>query len=81
MVTAGLADQVAYIDEKAGMSYFTKFFVEGLKGKADLNSDGVVSLSELLVYVRSEVAQLSSGRQTPMMGRLEGAGEMMFEIK
>jgi hypothetical protein len=81
MITAGLADQKALMDnETLKMSLFTHFLVKGLDGTADLTNDGVTSLSELLVYVRGEVARVSNGSQTPMMGRLAGSGEMVFLV-
>jgi len=78
LMTAGLADQEAEQDPGLGMSTFTYYLDEGLSGRADYTQDGVVSLSELLVYVRYNVANRTGGRQTPMVGRLNGAGEMIF---
>lgn len=78
LITAGLADQKAEQDPNLGMSTFTYYLEKGLSGEADYTQDGVVSLSELLVYVRYNVANRTNGRQTPMMGRLSGAGEMIF---
>jgi uncharacterized caspase-like protein len=78
IMTAGLVDQEAEQDPGLGMSTFTYYLAEGLSGKADYTQDGVVSLSELLVYVRYNVANRTNGRQTPMIGRLSGSGEMIF---
>jgi uncharacterized caspase-like protein len=52
LMTAGLADQQVEQDPGLGMSTFAYYLAEGLSGKADYTQDGVVSLSELLVYVR-----------------------------
>ncbi len=79
VMTAGLADQVAYIDETGTkQSFFTHHFIRGLNGEGDLNGDGVVTIAELAPFVRYEVAKATDSEQTPMMGRLAGAGEMMF---
>ena len=62
-------------------SLFTHFLIKGLSGKADYTNDGVITLSELLIYVRYEVtkkASLRGASQTPMLGRIEGEGEMIF---
>ena len=50
--------------------------MQGLKGAADLNRDGIVTLQELYEYVEQKVAQKSravGGNQHPIMkGELEG---------
>ena len=81
-MTAGLASQKAEQDPslRPPMSTFTYFVTKGLNGAADYTSDGVISLSELLVYVRYNVALQTQSRQTPMMGRLYGTGEMVFTV-
>lgn len=80
MLTAGMADQTARMEGNLQMSIFTYYLTKGLSGEADLIQDGVVSLSELLLYVRYQVAKFTDGEQTPMMGRLSGAGEMIFKL-
>jgi caspase domain-containing protein len=82
IMTAGLADQKAEQDPslRPPMSTFTYFVTKGLNGAADYTGDGVISLSELLVYVRYNVAAQTQSRQTPMMGRIHGAGEMVFTV-
>ena len=59
-----------------GHGIFTYYVVQGLKGAADLNRDGIVTLQELYEYVEQQVAQKSravGGNQHPIMkGELEG---------
>jgi hypothetical protein len=85
MMTAGLLDQDASPDQDRRMSIFTKFLAEGLEGQADSNQDDVVTLNELLVYVQNNVSEYVKARydkeQTPMMGKVKGAGEMLFILK
>jgi len=53
-----------------GHGIFTYYVVEGLKGAADLNGDGIVSLQELYEYVEREASRKSraiGGNQHPMM--------------
>jgi len=56
--------------------FFTYYLLEGLKGAADLNRDGIVSLQELYEYVEQQVLHKSravGGNQHPVMkGELEG---------
>lgn len=46
---------------------FTRFFVKGMQGAADLNKDSGVSLHELYTYVRKHVRQGTDKQQTPIM--------------
>ncbi|HEY3330948.1 MAG TPA: caspase family protein [Capsulimonadaceae bacterium] len=62
------ADEYSFEDETKGHGVFTYFLSEGLKGAADANSDGLVSVGELHVYVRKKVSEWAkaNGRtQTP----------------
>lgn len=81
MLTAGMADQIAQMDHQLKMSTFTHYLVKGLNGEADIIEDNVISISELLLYVRYQVAKQTDGSQTPMMGRISGAGEMIFKLQ
>lgn len=80
MLTAGMANQLAQIDPGLGMSTFTYFLAEGLKGKAAIlgNDGGVITLTELFLYVQYEVARQTDSQQIPMLGRMKGDGEMLF---
>ena len=81
MITAGMADQQAQMDSHLQMSTFTYFVTKGLTGEADYTKDKVISLTELLLYVRYNVATQSQGSQTPMIGRISGPGEMIFDLR
>ncbi|WP_160105626.1 caspase family protein [Pseudomonas izuensis] len=79
MLTAGMADQTAAIDRDFGMSTFTHFLSSGLSGEADiLGNNGMITLSELFVYVQYKVAQRTDSKQIPMLGKMRGDGEMLF---
>ncbi len=80
MITAGMVNQQAEMDNVEQISTFTRYLAEGLDGAADYTDDQVVSLTELLLYVRYEVARKTHGTQTPMIGRLDGSGEMIFQF-
>ncbi len=50
--------------ERDGNGLFTRAFIEGLvKGKADFNQDGVVTLAEMDAYTSDRVYELSGGAQ------------------
>jgi uncharacterized caspase-like protein/tetratricopeptide (TPR) repeat protein len=48
-----------------GHGVFTYFLLEGLRGNADANVDGVVTFDELKKYVREKVAAYTDNKQNP----------------
>jgi hypothetical protein len=77
IVTASGPSEVALESAELGHGVFTYHLLQGLEGKADLNRDGVVTVSELYEYVEAQVeraARAAGGRQRPVMkGEVEGA--------
>ena len=78
IITAGGKGEQA--QEKEGHGLFTRYFLRGLDGEADINNDGVVSGTELGSYLRPQVSNASQQAQTPLFGRLEGEGEVLFFV-
>jgi uncharacterized caspase-like protein len=76
IVTASRPSEVSIELSELGHGVFTYYLVEGLKGAADANRDGIVSLQELYEYVEQQVtarARSVGGNQHPVMkGELEG---------
>ena len=76
IMTASGPNEVALELPNLGHGVFTYYVLEGLKGKADRNSDGLVTVSELYEYVEDQVdatARRAGGRQRPLMkGEIEG---------
>lgn len=81
MLTAGMADQKAQIDPQLNMSTFTHFLAKGLSGSANFIDDGVITMTELFLYVQYETARQTQSAQIPMMGRVFGQGEMLFVVQ
>ena len=80
LLVAGTGDQQA-LWQNGGL--FTKALVDGLKGEADLNNDGVIQFEELGVYVRNRVTAQAAQmqvRQDPEFRVLDqyGTGRIMF---
>jgi len=46
---------------------FTYFLAKGLRGSADRNGDGKISLKELYDYTKQEVSKYTNGEQVPAM--------------
>ena len=54
-------------------------FLSGLV-EVDINKDNVVTGTELGAYLRPTVSNASQQSQTPLYGRLEGEGEILFFV-
>ena len=77
IITASRTSEVSIELPELGHGIFSYYLVSGLKGAADLNRDGIVSLQELYEYVEQQVTTKSravGGNQHPVMkGEMEGA--------
>jgi hypothetical protein len=65
VITAGSAGQTVSDDGR-----FAELIVSGLVGAADLNLDGWISGTELGMYLRLRMTEISGGRQTPTFGNI-----------
>jgi uncharacterized caspase-like protein len=75
---AGAAGEEAH--EWRGHGLFTYHFLEGLRGAADRDADGLITSAELWPYLQREVTSVSARKgwsQTPQYGR-SGEGEFVF---
>jgi len=77
IITASRPSEVSIELPELGHGIFTYYLVAGLRGAADANRDGIVTLQELYEYLAREVGRKSravGGNQHPVMkGELEGA--------
>lgn len=82
LISAGGPDQQAMESPEWGHSVFTYYLLEGLKGLADLNDDGIIPASELYSYLDSRVfaaAQMKGHTQRPELWSLAAEkGEFVF---
>jgi hypothetical protein len=82
IVTASRPAELSVELPELGHGLFTYYLVEGLKGGADLNRDGVVTLQELYEYVEAQVSRKArevGGNQHPIMkGEIEGPLPLVF---
>jgi uncharacterized caspase-like protein len=76
IITASRPTEVSIELPELGHGIFSYYLVNGLKGAADLNRDGIISLQELYEYLEQQVTGKSrsvGGNQHPVMkGELEG---------
>jgi uncharacterized caspase-like protein len=77
IITASRPSEVSIELPELGHGIFTHYLVQGLKGAADLNKDGIITVQELYEYVEQQVSAKSrsvGGNQHPVMkGEMEGA--------
>jgi uncharacterized caspase-like protein len=81
IITASRPSEVSVELPELGHGIFTYYLVQGLKGAADLNKDGIITVQELYEYVEQQVSAKSrsvGGNQHPVMkGEMEGALPLM----
>jgi hypothetical protein len=81
VVAASRPDQPAFEDDRRG-GLFTSYVLEGLRGAADLNGDGVVSVLELFQFVSPRVRDYSrqnyQTEQTPVLEVRGLSGEIIL---
>lgn len=68
----------------SGHSLFTGTLVDGFNwGKADLDGNGLITSSELGLFIQQQVAQASQSNQTPDFGSfyLDDRGEMVISLR
>lgn len=73
IITASGANEVSMESDDFKHGIFTYFLLEGLKGKADVDDDGLITVDELYRYVSDHVARASGQEQHPVKkGSVEG---------
>jgi uncharacterized caspase-like protein len=78
IMTAGAANETSVMGSKwNNHSVYTFYLIEGLKGKADYNKDGVITVRELQVFLDSTVPKET--KQTPQLFNLNNCeGQFVF---
>ncbi len=76
IITASKPDELSLETDELRHGIFTYYLAEGLKGKADLNKDGFVTVDELYSYVYEQVTkkarQLGVGQHPLKKGTIVG---------
>ena len=65
LLTSSTSNQVSRENSAWGHGAFTKVLLEGLGRAADLDRNGVISVTELTAYLDREVPALTGGDQHP----------------
>jgi hypothetical protein len=82
-LTASSADEAAQESDRIGAAFFTHYLVSGLRGAADTNRDGRVTLNEAYQFAYSETLgrteQTVAGAQHPAYDiQLAGTGDLVL---
>jgi len=73
IITASGANEVSAEYDTLKQGVFTYYLVEGLKGKADTDKDGTITVDEVYRYVSEEVPRATNQEQHPVKkGTVEG---------
>jgi hypothetical protein len=66
IITASDANEVSVERDELKHGVFTYYLLEGLRGKADLDKDGVITVDEVYRYVSMKVPQATGQNQHPV---------------
>lgn len=73
VLTASKASEISEEREDLGHGVFTYYLLEGLKGNADADKDGIVTVDEAYSYVSKKVPEATGQNQHPVKkGEVEG---------
>ena len=72
-MTASGPNETSTENDELKHGVFTYFLLEGLRGKADIDTDGIITVDEVYRYVSKEVPKATEQRQHPIKkGIVEG---------
>ena len=79
IITSTKDEQLSWEVPNLKNSVFTHYLLEGLKGQADTDHDGVVTLNEAYQYAYSRTKEATRGHQHPQFeGKVVGAFPLSF---
>jgi uncharacterized caspase-like protein len=79
ILTASDANEVSVEKDEMKHGVFTYYLLEGLRGKADLDRDGVITVDEVYRYVSTRVSQATGQNQHPVK-KGETTGQIVLGV-
>ncbi len=67
LMLSSRGQEISLEDSNLRSGVFSYYLIQALKGLADRNADGIVTLEETYQYVRREVRRYTAGVQTPVL--------------
>jgi len=70
LLTSAEANEVSLEDARWGEGHgvFTHYLLEGMRGAADIDHNGIITIGELFEYVRDNVKRATNYKQHPLIG-------------
>jgi uncharacterized caspase-like protein len=70
LLASAEANEVSFEDFKwgGGHGVFTHYLLEGMRGAADIDANGIITIGELFEYVRDNVKRATDYKQHPFIG-------------
>jgi hypothetical protein len=73
IISSSSANEISKEDDRLGHGIFSYYLLEGLRGKADQDSDGIITVDELFAFLSRTVPGASGQDQHPVKkGEMEG---------
>ncbi len=73
IITASSANEVSVEKDELGHGVFTYYLLQGLRGPADTDADGLITIDEAYRYVSEKVPAATGQEQHPVKkGSVEG---------
>jgi hypothetical protein len=79
ILTASDANEVSVEKDELKHGVFTYYLLEGLRGKADVDGDGVITVDEVYGYVSTKVPQATGQDQHPVR-KGEATGQIILGV-
>ena len=79
ILTASDANEVSVEKDELSHGVFTYYLLEGLRGKADLDGDGMITVDEIYRYVSEKVPQATGQDQHPVR-KGETTGQIVLGV-
>ena len=67
LLMSSRGDEFSYEDQRFGSGIFSYFLIEALRGAADQDDNGIITLAEAFEYVNKKVTHFTAGAQTPTL--------------
>ena len=70
LLASAEANEVSFEDSRwgGGHGVFTHYLLEGMRGAADIDANGIITIGELFEYVRDNVKRATDYKQHPFIG-------------
>jgi uncharacterized caspase-like protein len=79
IITASDANELSMERDDMKHGVFTYYLLEGLRGKADLDGDGVITVDEIYRYVSQKVPPATGQNQHPVR-KGETTGQIVLGV-